>query len=88
MTGEELDVDIIISLFEAPRWAPYNNRPWRFIYAMRNTLVIVDWSKSNHSDQASSPFSSSLLISVLSSKSMYKSPHLGYEMGLLRCTIV
>jgi nitroreductase len=38
MTGEEFDEDTIMSLFEAGRWAPsYNNRPWRFIYAKRNT---------------------------------------------------
>jgi Nitroreductase family len=39
MTGEELDDDIIMSLFEAARWAlsSYNNQPWRFIYAKRNT---------------------------------------------------
>jgi nitroreductase len=31
MTGEELDEDTIMSLFEAARWAPssYNNQPWR-----------------------------------------------------------
>lgn len=40
MTGEELDEDTIMSLFEAARWAPswYNNQPWRFRYAKRNTL--------------------------------------------------
>jgi nitroreductase len=39
MTGEELGDDDIMSLFEAARWAPssYNNQPWRFIYAKRNT---------------------------------------------------
>lgn len=39
MTGEELDDDDIMSLFEAARWAPssFNNQPWRFIYAKRNT---------------------------------------------------
>jgi nitroreductase len=39
MTGEELRDDDIMSLFEAARWAPssYNNQPWRFIYAKRNT---------------------------------------------------
>ena len=39
MTGEEMDDDTIMSLFEAARWAPssYNNQPWRFIYAKRNT---------------------------------------------------
>jgi len=44
MTGEELDDDTIMSLFEATRWAPssYNNQPWRFIHAKRNTL---HWDK-------------------------------------------
>ena len=44
MTGEELDEDTIMSLFEAARWAPssFNNQPWRFIYAKRNTL---HWDK-------------------------------------------
>jgi nitroreductase len=43
MTGEELDDDTIMSLFEAARWAPsYNNQPWRFIYAKRNT---AHWDK-------------------------------------------
>jgi nitroreductase len=39
MTGEELENEEIMSLFEAARWAPssYNNQPWRFIYAKRNT---------------------------------------------------
>ena len=39
MTGEELGDDDIMSLFEAARWAPssFNNQPWRFIYAKRNT---------------------------------------------------
>jgi len=44
MTGEELDDDTVMSLFEAARWAPssYNNQPWRFIYAKRNTS---SWTK-------------------------------------------
>ena len=39
MTGEELDDNKIMTLFEAARWAPssFNNQPWRFIYAKRNT---------------------------------------------------
>jgi nitroreductase len=39
MTGEELENEAIMPLFEAARWAPssYNNQPWRFIYAKRNT---------------------------------------------------
>ena len=39
MTGEEMDDETTMSLFEAARWAPssYNNQPWRFVYAKRNT---------------------------------------------------
>jgi nitroreductase len=39
MTGEVLDDEDLMALFEAARWAPssYNNQPWRFIYAKRNT---------------------------------------------------
>jgi nitroreductase len=39
MTGDALNDNEIMSLFEAARWAPssYNNQPWRFIYAKRGT---------------------------------------------------
>ena len=39
MSGEEIDYDMLMSLFEAARWAPssYNNQPWRFIYARRGS---------------------------------------------------
>ena len=39
MTGQDLDNEEIMPLFEAARWAPssYNNQPWRFIYAKRNS---------------------------------------------------
>jgi len=70
MTGEDLDNDEIMSLFEAARWAPssYNNQPWRFIYAKRNTEhweilfnLLVDgnkvWAKK-----------SALLVVVISRK--------------------
>ena len=44
MTGEEINEDDLMALFEAARWAPssYNNQPWRFIYAKRNT---ESWKK-------------------------------------------
>ncbi|MBI2208312.1 nitroreductase family protein [Candidatus Woesearchaeota archaeon] len=39
MTGAEIDERELMAIFEAARWAPssYNNQPWRFIYAKRNT---------------------------------------------------
>lgn len=39
MTGEEMTDKELMALFDAARWAPssYNNQPWRFLYAKRNT---------------------------------------------------
>lgn len=39
MSGESMSDEELMSLFEAARWAPssYNNQPWRFIYAKRET---------------------------------------------------
>ncbi|PIQ77666.1 nitroreductase [Candidatus Peregrinibacteria bacterium CG11_big_fil_rev_8_21_14_0_20_46_8] len=39
MSAEPLTDDELMPLFEAARWAPssYNNQPWRFIYAKRDT---------------------------------------------------
>jgi nitroreductase len=44
MSGEEINDNDMMSLFEAARWAPssYNNQPWRFIYAKRNS---ASWEK-------------------------------------------
>jgi len=44
MSGEEITNEELMSLFEAARWAPssYNNQPWRFIYAKKNT---ENWKK-------------------------------------------
>jgi nitroreductase len=42
MSGEEISRDELMRLFEAARWAPssFNNQPWRFLFAMRDTR---DW---------------------------------------------
>ena len=39
MSGQSLENSQLMSLFEAARWAPssYNEQPWRFLYAHRNT---------------------------------------------------
>ena len=39
MTGDKISSEELMSLFEAARWAPssFNNQPWRFIYAERET---------------------------------------------------
>jgi len=40
MTGDEITREELMRLFEASRWAmsSMNNQPWRFLYALRNTL--------------------------------------------------
>jgi len=44
MIGEEIDDEVLMSLFEAARWTPssYNNQPWRFVYSKRTGSK---WSK-------------------------------------------
>jgi nitroreductase len=39
MSGEEINDEELMTLFEAARWAPssYNNQPWRFVYSKKNT---------------------------------------------------
>ena len=39
MSGEKISEQELMTLFEAARWAPssYNDQPWRFIYALRDT---------------------------------------------------
>jgi nitroreductase len=40
MSGQGIDHQDFLRLLEAARWAPssYNNQPWRFVYAHRNTI--------------------------------------------------
>lgn len=39
MTGEPIEREELMALFEAARWAPssYNNQPWRILYAHRDS---------------------------------------------------
>jgi nitroreductase len=39
MSGEDISEAELMTLFEAAKWAPscFNNQPWRFLYAKRNT---------------------------------------------------
>jgi nitroreductase len=55
MTGERMTDEELMPLFEAARWAPssFNNQPWRFLYAKRNTPnwdiffdLLIDFNKS------------------------------------------
>jgi nitroreductase len=61
MTGEPLSDEELMPLFEAARWAPsaYNEQPWRFIYAKRDTPeweplfnLLVDFNKGWCKDAA------------------------------------
>src|SRR5512133_962502 len=81
MTGEELDEQDIMPLFEAARWAPssFNNQPWRFIYAKRNTghwdrlfNLLVDTNKLWAKNAA-------LLVVVISRKNFEFKENLALE---------
>ena len=54
MSGKAMPKQELLTLFEAARWAPssYNNQPWRFVFAMRDTPewkpffeTLVDFNK-------------------------------------------
>ncbi len=54
MSGETISDEELMDLFEAARWAPssYNNQPWRFLYAKRDTSLwplfhnlMIDFNK-------------------------------------------
>lgn len=68
MSGEELSQEALMALFEAARWAPssYNNQPWRFVYARRNTSAwsrFLDLLASGNREWATS---AAVLVVVLS----------------------
>ncbi|SCZ52367.1 nitroreductase family protein [Thiohalomonas denitrificans] len=44
MSGDPVERSELMLLFEAARWAPssYNNQPWRFVYALRDS---VGWER-------------------------------------------
>jgi nitroreductase len=55
MSGEGISEEVLLTLFEAARWAPssYNNQPWRILYARRDTThwplffdLLVDFNKT------------------------------------------
>ncbi len=55
MSGEPVKEDELMPLFEAAKWAPssYNDQPWRFVYALRNTQhwdrmfnLLVDFNQA------------------------------------------
>lgn len=73
MTGEPLPHDELLSLFEAARWAPssYNNQPWVFLYAQRDTEhwdlffnLLVEFNQSWTKNAAA-------LVVVVSRKNFY-----------------
>ncbi len=70
MTGEKMADDTIMSLFEAARWAPssFNNQPWRFIYAKRNTQYWNNFFNLLAESNKVWAKNAALLVVVISSK--------------------
>jgi len=74
MTGESMTEEELLPLFEAARWAPscYNNQPWIFIYAHRDTPewkplfdLMVEFNQSWTKNAA-------VLLVIISKKTYYK----------------
>jgi nitroreductase len=73
MTGEPMTKEELMPLFEAARWAPssYNNQPWIFIYAQRDTPewktlfnLMIEFNQSWAKNAA-------VLVVVISKKTFY-----------------
>ena len=45
MSGEAISQIELMTLLEAAHWAPssYNNQPWRFVYALKDTPIWIDF---------------------------------------------
>ena len=70
MTGDQISDQELMALFDAARWSPssYNNQPWRFLYAKRDTAswplffnLMVEGNQSWAKDAA-------VLVLAISSK--------------------
>ena len=67
MSGETLEKESLLELFEAARWAPsaFNSQSWRFVYALKET---ENWNNFfnllNESNQSWAKNSAALIIIV------------------------
>lgn len=74
-TGEEIPKEDLLSIFEAAKWAPsaFNEQPWRFIYARRNT---PQWEKiynlMNESNQKWAKNTAALVVIISHGNFEYK----------------
>ncbi len=70
MTGEEIDNETLMSLFEAAKWAPssFNNQPCRFIYSKREDDKFEEFLGLLTDKNKSWAKNSSALIVVISRK--------------------
>jgi nitroreductase len=73
MTGEPMTKEELMPLFEAARWAPssYNNQPWIFIYAQRDTPEWKTLFNLMNEFNQSWTKNAAVLIVVISKKTFY-----------------
>lgn len=74
MTGEGLKDQELMPLFEAARWAPssYNNQPWIFIYAHRDTPEWKTLFGLLEPFNQSWTVNAAALVVIISKKTFYK----------------
>src|SRR5471032_1193058 len=83
-TGEQVPEAVLMSLFEAARWAPsaFNLQPWRFVYAKRGGPdwdrlldVLIDYNKAWVAGFSGS--GASALIFIVSQRARRRSSEIG-----------
>lgn len=74
MSGEEVEEDVLRSIFEAARWSPsyYNSQPWRFVYAKRGDAYWEQYVGAINERNRAWAQDASVLIVLLSRKSTMK----------------
>lgn len=70
MNGQPVDPKVLMSLFEAARWAPsyYNTQAWRFVYATRDTPKFEQLQEALWPGNRRWTKNAGVLIIVLSSR--------------------
>jgi nitroreductase len=68
--GSAIDEDVLLTLFEAARWAPsaYNAQPWRFTYALRGDAHWDDFLSTLLPANAAWAPAASALVFILSDR--------------------
>jgi len=83
-----VEPEVLLSLFEAARWAPsaFNEQPWRFIYAFKNTSayekMFATLSPGNQTWAVNAPVLVCAVVKLNSSHNEEYNRHAMHDLGI------